>query len=61
MTDDNQSRKEDANPLALWIAIGLTMGAGTGVALDNLILGVGVGITLGVAVGLTQSQRRDQE
>jgi hypothetical protein len=57
MADHKHTRKDRANPLALWIAIG----PGVGVAPDDIALGLGIGIALDVAIGLAQSRRGDQE
>ena len=39
------------------MAIGLLMGIGVGLALDNIALGIGVGIVSGVALGFAFSKR----
>ena len=46
----------DTNSRPIWIAVGVAVGSGVGVAIDNIALGVGIGIALG-AVGAILSQR----
>ena len=43
--------------LALWIGIGLAVGAGVGVAMQNIGAGVGGGLVLGIAIGVAMQQR----
>lgn len=44
--------------LGIGIALGIAIGAGFGIALDNLSLGIGPGIALGVVIALAMSNRR---
>jgi hypothetical protein len=46
-------------PPAGWLAIGVALGGGLGVALDNGILGVGAGICLGAAM-MAYQRRLDE-
>ena len=41
-----------------WIAIGIAIGAGIGVATNNIAIWVGIGVALGVAMGLTFARRK---
>jgi hypothetical protein len=56
MTNKNnvpQSDKPKTQPIGYWMAIGTAIGAGLGVALDN----IGVGVAIGVVIGAAQAQR----
>ena len=47
---------------ASWVGIGLAIGAGVGVALDNLALGISIGMLIGAGISLQQSrQGKDDE
>jgi threonine/homoserine efflux transporter RhtA len=48
--------KSTLSPLG--IAIGLCMGVGYGIALDNLAMGVGVGLCFGASLGLALGSAR---
>ena len=39
------------NSIGFWVAIGLAIGAGIGVALHNIPLGGGIGLVIGAAIG----------
>jgi len=57
---------EEKSPLqkrpASWVGIGLAIGAGVGVALDNLALGISIGMLIGAGISLQQSrQGKDDE
>ncbi len=45
----------DARPAGYWVSIGISLGAGAGVALgtalDNLALGIAIGAGVGIAIG----------
>ena len=55
---------EDKSPLqkrpASWIGIGLAIGAGVGVALDNIALGISIGMVIGAGISLQQSRQGDE-
>ena len=55
----------DKNPKGYWISLGISIGAGFGVALglvfDNLALGIALGAGLGVAIGAVLEQRNKDE
>jgi F0F1-type ATP synthase membrane subunit c/vacuolar-type H+-ATPase subunit K len=62
MTVSNEQKEPESNEpktqsYGYWIAIGLAIGAGIGVALDNLAIGVSIGLAIGVALSAVQSQR----
>ena len=46
---------------AIWIGIGLVIGAGVGVAFDNIALGISIGILIGAAISLQQSRAGNKE
>ena len=43
---------------AQWIAIGIALGAGVGVAMKNVPIGVGIGAVFGVLVAALHARRR---
>ena len=45
-TNNKTGRLQRKNP-GLWLAVGITIGAGVGVALKNIALGVGLGVAFG--------------
>jgi hypothetical protein len=57
--------KDDKSPLqkrpASWIGIGLAIGAGVGVALDNIALGISIGMLIGAIISIQQSRSNDSE
>lgn len=55
MADDKQ-RSEDQH-LTWGIAVGVAIGAGLGVAMDNLAMGVGIGIAIGAGIGYAWSEQ----
>ena len=62
MTVSNEQKEPESNKpktqsTGYWIAIGLAIGAGIGVALDNLAIGAGIGIAIGAALSAAQTQR----
>ncbi len=58
MKNDKQpERKSVLRTMVFWIAIGLVIGAGMGVAMDNIGAGMGVGIALGGGIGVVLSRR----
>ena len=46
--------------ISLGVGMGLVLGAGIGVAMDNLAVGIGIGLVIGAAVGVALSQRKAQ-
>ena len=49
--------KKTTDQLALWLSIGIALGAGLGVVFDNLPIGVALGLVLGTSVGAALSQK----
>ena len=45
---------------ASWIGIGLALGAGVGVALDNIALGISIGMLIGALISLQQSRKGNE-
>ena len=56
MTNGEQPEEKPVRTLGRWIAIGVGIVAGAGVALDNIAIGMGVGIALGAAIGVILSR-----
>jgi hypothetical protein len=56
---ENQSPRK-MNYLGLGVAFGLILGAGMGLALDNMAF-MGAGLPIGVAIGLALDQRHKQD
>jgi len=44
-------------PPGFWIAIGVSVGAGFGVAINNIALGVGLGVAFGALIGFLQQRK----
>lgn len=42
--------KKEKYSMGLCIGIGLVLGAGTGVAIDNIVIEIGIGLMLGIAI-----------
>ena len=59
MTDNDQNNKKDVQEAGRFIGIGIALGAGIGVALDNIGLGIAIGIVFGVAIGAIRSRREE--
>ena len=57
MTDDKQPKRKSGSTMEFWIAVGLVLGAGVGVAADNLAAGMGAGLVLGIAIGGSANRR----
>jgi hypothetical protein len=53
-----RSDKPQTQHVAYWISIGLALGAGIGLALDNLAIGVGIGLAIGAAIGAAQRSKK---
>lgn len=45
-------------PFAVYVAIGIALGGGLGVALHNIPVGAGLGIAFGVVVGLLKTRKQ---
>jgi len=45
----------------VWVAVGLTIGAGVGLALHDLPLGIGAGMLVGAIISIMQKRKNDQE
>jgi membrane associated rhomboid family serine protease len=58
MKDKRQSSPKRA---VSWIGVGLAIGAGIGIALDELALGLGFGLVIGALISRNENRRRDQE
>jgi hypothetical protein len=43
-----------------WIGIGLAIGAGIGVALNDIAIGIGIGMLAGAIISLVQKRKLDQ-
>ena len=54
---DPKSNKPKTLSMGTWMAIGVAVGAGLGVAMDNLPIGVAIGIAIGAGIGAAQDQR----
>jgi hypothetical protein len=48
------------NTLAIWLLVGAAIGAGIGVALDNVAMGAAMDAGVGVALGAGLSRRRNR-
>jgi hypothetical protein len=55
---DSQMPSADVHNAYSWLAVGVAVGSGVGVAVGHIALGVGVGLALG-AVGAILSKRGD--
>lgn len=49
--------KKPIDQLALWLSIGIALGAGLGVIFDQLPLGVAIGLALGTSMGVALSPK----
>jgi len=49
--------RDAANPMGLWIGVGVAIGAGVGTAIHNLGLGIGLGIAFGALIGAIQRRK----
>jgi hypothetical protein len=45
----------------VWVGIGLAIGAGVGLALHDLPLGIGAGMLVGAIISIMQKRKNDQE
>lgn len=56
-----RDQSKQGRPLspAVWIALGVAIGCGLGVAVGNLPIGVGLGIAAGGIVALVSRRRND--
>lgn len=57
---DSQRPRADVDNAYSWLAIGVAVGSGVGVALDYIALGVGLGLALG-ALGAILSKRGERD
>lgn len=55
---DPSKQGQPLNP-GVWVAFGVAVGCGLGVALGNLAMGVGLGIAVGGIVALVSRRRSD--
>lgn len=49
------------NPVALWVPVGLALGAGVGVAIGNIAVGIGFGLLFGAFIGVIQRRKIDKD
>jgi len=56
----DQKPKAGLNPVT-WVGAGLAVGAGVGVAMDNIALGVGLGLFIGAILSLIYSARNKKK
>lgn len=59
MTENNKSKKK--LPPVSWMGIGLALGAGVGVALDELAIGVGLGMAFGAMMIALNNRKNKQD
>ena len=64
---EQQNQKEDRRtefPPYAWVGVGVALGAGIGVAMDNIAIGAGIGVAIGAAMAATQqllNRRKSKE
>ena len=58
--DQGQKPKAGPHPVT-WVGAGLAVGAGVGVAMDNIALGVGLGLFVGALISLIYSARNKKK
>jgi hypothetical protein len=46
---------------AVWMGVGIALGAAFGIALDNLAIGMGIGVALGAAMMAMQSRKQKND
>jgi hypothetical protein len=56
--EDSRMPSADVHNAYSWLAVGVAIGSGVGVAVGHIALGVGLGLALG-AVGALLSKRRN--
>ena len=54
---DPRSNKPKTRSVGYWIAIGLAIGAGLCIKLDNLPIGMAMGVAIGIALDAGQTQK----
>ena len=54
------SKGELSNPKVFWLGIGLAVGAGFGVAIENVAVGICIGLVIGIAVGNAKKEKQDK-
>ena len=50
--DDKKLKPGSRMPPFGWLAIGVAVGAGAGVAMDNIPIGAGLGVVIGLAISI---------
>jgi hypothetical protein len=50
--NQKENRKTEFPPYA-WLGVGVALGAGIGVAMDNIAIGAGIGVAIGAAMAAT--------
>jgi len=58
-TDPVEEKKPKRSPR--YIGAGLAIGAGVGVALDNIAVGIAVGLAIGVALDSYHKEKREND
>jgi len=53
--------RQKFNGIAFWLPVGVALGAGIGVAMNNLAVGIGAGIAIGVGIGAATEARKKQQ
>lgn len=56
--DDRTPHDLRRRHVAVGLCLGVAIGAGIGIAMDNPAVGMGAGIALGVAIGLIRGRRQ---
>ena len=49
------------NPYAFLVAVGISIGAGLGVVMDNIVMGAGIGVIFGATLMLIMTIRTRQK
>jgi len=52
MTNNKQPERKSRMTLGFWSIFGVIIGAGIGMAIDNMGAGVGAGLVIGIGIGL---------
>ncbi len=53
--------RQKFNGMGFWLPIGVALGAGIGVAMNNLAVGIGAGIAIGVGIGAATEARKQNK
>jgi hypothetical protein len=56
-TEDQKKQPAGRRLMGMWLAIGVAVGAGVGVATHNLAVWIGAGIAVGAAIGIIQTRQ----